>query len=96
MENMPQQAKHIVVHGRVQGVGFRYFVQHCGTRLGLAGNVRNSPDYSVEIIVEGDSTRIEQFLKEVRKGPPMSRVERVETHEIAVTGDYGSFQIEGW
>jgi acylphosphatase len=89
-------AKHIVVHGRVQGVGFRFFVQHVGSRLGLVGNVRNCPDSTVEIVVEGDSRGIAEFIKQVEKGPSAARVRRVDVLDQPVQGNYGSFSIEGW
>jgi acylphosphatase len=89
-------AKHIIVHGRVQGVGFRYFVQHMGNRLGLVGNVRNCPDSTVEIVVEGDAERIADLVKQVEKGPSMAWVRRVDVLDLPVQGTYGSFSIEGW
>ena len=93
---MARQAKRIVVHGRVQGVGFRYYVRRIGTRLELTGDVRNLADSTVEIEVVGEPRRIAAFIKEVEKGPPMARVERVEVYDLPVGSDYGSFLIEGW
>jgi acylphosphatase len=93
---MVTQAKRIIVHGRVQGVGFRYFVHHVGNRLGLTGNVRNCPDSTVEIIVEGNSTKIIEFINAVEKGPSLARVQRVDVADIPVEGKYGWFSIEGW
>ncbi len=93
---MATVAKHVVVHGRVQGVGFRFFVQHVGIQLGLTGDVRNCADSSVEIIVEGSPADIAQFLREVEKGPRLARVERLEVSDIEVSGKYGSFLVEGW
>ena len=93
---MASQARRIIVHGRVQGVGFRYFVQSAAGRLGLVGNVRNRRDGTVEIAVEGDEAVIEEFLKEVRKGPPFSRVDRLDVTEAPADGKYTSFRIEGW
>jgi acylphosphatase len=93
---MAFQARHIIVHGRVQGVGFRYFVQNIGSRLGLEGNVRNCEDGSVEIVAEGDSRSLAVFIREVEKGPPMSRVTRMDVHDVPATRHYSSFQIEGW
>lgn len=93
---MALQGKHIIVHGRVQGVGFRYFVQHVGSRLGLEGNVRNCEDGTVEIVAEGDGKSLMAFIKEVEQGPPMSRVTRVEVHDVPATRHYSSFLIEGW
>ena len=93
---MAVQAKQIIVHGRVQGVGFRYFVQHVGNRLGLTGNVRNCPDSTVEIVVEGDARKISDFIKQVEKGPSLSRVQHLDIIDIPVQDTYGSFSIEGW
>lgn len=89
-------AKQITVHGRVQGVGFRYYVQHVGNRLGLSGDVRNCPDSTVEIVAEGDASKIADFIKQVEKGPPLSRVQRMDILDIPVKGTYTSFLIEGW
>ena len=89
-------AKLITVHGRVQGVGFRYYVQHVGNRMGLCGDVRNCPDSTVEIVVEGDARTIANFIKKVEQGPSLARVERVDVVDIPVKGTYGSFLIEGW
>ena len=88
-------AKKITVHGRVQGVGFRYYVQHVGNRLGLNGDVRNCPDSTVEIVVEGDARTIADFIQQVEKGPPLARVQRVDALDIPVKGTYRSFLIEG-
>ncbi len=90
------QARRIAVHGRVQGVGFRFFVQHAAMRLGLTGNVRNCPDSTVEIVAEGNARAIAELIEQVKQGPRLSRVERVDAADIPVNGSYGSFSIEGW
>ena len=89
-------AKRIIVHGRVQGVGFRYFVQNIGRQLNLVGNVSNSPDMTVDIIVEGEPGKVADFIKVVEKGPSLSRVQRIDVLDIPVQGKYNSFLIEGW
>jgi acylphosphatase len=89
-------AKQITVHGRVQGVGFRYFVEHVGNRMGLRGNVRNCPDSTVEIVVEGDAGKVADFIRQVEKGPSLARVQRVDIVDIPAIGSYSSFSIEGW
>jgi acylphosphatase len=89
-------AKQITVHGRVQGVGFRYYVQHVGNRLGLNGDVRNCPDSTVEIVVEGDPRKMIEFVRQVKQGPSLARIERVDVLDIPVKGTYSSFSIEGW
>lgn len=77
-------------------MGFRYFVQHVAKELGLTGNVRNCPDSTVEILVEGDVADIERLIEEVRQGPPLSWVHRVDVVDIPAKGIYNSFLIEGW
>ena len=93
---MSAQAKQVTIHGRVQGVGFRYFVRNVGNRLGLVGDVRNCPDSTVEIVVEGNARKIAEFIKQVEKGPSLAWVQRVDIIDIPVRGTYGSFTIEGW
>ena len=90
------QAKQITVYGRVQGVGFRYFVQHAARKLGLSGDVRNCPDSTVEIFVQGEAEEIGKLLEEVKQGPPLSRVQRVGCIDVPVRGALDSFTIEGW
>jgi len=93
---MAAEAKRIIVHGRVQGVGFRFFVRDLGERLGLAGNVWNRYDRAVEIVVEGGPEQIAEFIQEVEMGPPMARVLRLEVEDLPATGAASRFQIEGW
>lgn len=69
---------HIIVSGRVQGVGFRAFVQFQATHSGLDGWVRNCTDGTVETEVEGDRGVIDVFLEQIRKGPALSRVDTVQ------------------
>ncbi len=67
-----------MVSGRVQGVGFRWFVQQAARRRGVLGHVRNLADGRVEIRVRGAAEQIAELLAEVRQGPPGARVEDVE------------------
>lgn len=70
-----QGCAHIVVLGRVQGVGFRAFTESAAGELCLKGFSRNLPDGSVEIEVEGDREAIEVLIGRLRLGPPLARVE---------------------
>ncbi len=82
------------MRGRVQGVGFRFFVLDRARKLGLVGYVRNLGDSrSVEVLAEGAREQLELLLKELGKGPPQSRVERVEKTWTSASGQYGSFGI---
>ena len=83
-----------VVRGRVQGVGFRQFVEWRARRLGLTGWVRNLPDgASVEVAAEGPRTALEELLRALREGPRLSRVDAVEAEWGAPTGRYRGFEI---
>jgi acylphosphatase len=90
------QAKLITVRGRVQGVGFRYFVKDAAASLGLTGNVWNCPDSTVEIVAEGNARAISKLIEQVKLGPRLAKVERVDAVDIPVEGTYVSFSIEGW
>jgi len=65
------------VYGRVQGVGFRFFVWRRAETLGLEGWVRNRWDGSVEVVAAGDQGQLESFLEQLRAGPRFARVDRV-------------------
>ena len=60
---------HVVVRGRVQGVGFRWYVRESARDLGLAGWVRNRPDGSVEVAVEGDDHSVKSMRDALVRGP---------------------------
>jgi acylphosphatase len=84
---------HAVVHGRVQGVGFRFFVLQSAAAQGVSGWVRNRLDDSVELFAEGDRPVLEQFLEQIRQGPPGSRVDRVEVEWLPAEGGFTGFSI---
>jgi acylphosphatase len=85
-------AIHAVVRGRVQGIGFRDYVETRARFLRLAGYVRNLPDgRSVEVIAEGPRDALEQLIEHLREGPAMSRVDAVEVEWVAPTGEYKDF-----
>ena len=68
---------HARIAGRVQGVGFRWFVREEARRLGLAGWVRNLPSGEVELVAEGSPAALDAFARTIGKGPPGARVEVV-------------------
>ena len=74
----------ITVVGRVQGVGFRYYTEDIANALGLSGWVRNNPERTVECEVQGEENLLEEFCKELRKGPPISRVKDLLITEVPV------------
>jgi acylphosphatase len=82
-----------VVHGLVQGVGYRWFVQRLASRLELSGWVANRPDGSVEVVAEGDDDDLAHLLAALREGPTAAAVTRVDTFEEPATGHLAGFTI---
>ena len=78
--------RHIVVRGRVQGVGYRAFVEEEATHRGIAGWVRNRRDGSVEALFAGESDVVEDLVAACRKGPYASRVDNLDLRE-GTTGE---------
>lgn len=81
------------VSGYVQGVFFRYFTQNIANRYGLTGWVKNLPDGRVEFEAEGAKGLLDDFLKEINRGPPGSSVSNVEIKWEKFTGEYKGFRI---
>jgi len=77
----------------VQGVGFRDYVQRRAVTRGLAGFVMNLKDGRVRARAEGPRALIEELVRELEKGPPLSRVERVSVRWLPPTGRYASFGV---
>lgn len=84
---------HAIVHGRVQGVGFRYFVHKRVDALGLAGMARNLADGTVEVYAEGERTALAQLERDLRRGPPAADVTRVEARYGPARGDTDAFHV---
>lgn len=81
------------VKGRVQGVGFRYFVQRQAWKLGLDGWVRNLRDGTVEIEAIGPPEQLDQLEKAIRRGPPGAYVEHVSCYRTEGEPDGSGFSI---
>jgi acylphosphatase len=88
---------HFLIRGRVQGVGFRWFVHREAADLGLRGWVRNTDAGEVEVVAAGDAETIAELRAELRKGSRGSRVDAVIEHELteAEGESLGAFEIEG-
>lgn len=74
---MARRIAHCLVRGRVQGVGFRWFVRRCALENRVRGWCANLPDGRVEVLAEGDGEGIDTLIAALRRGPPASRVEEV-------------------
>lgn len=76
----------ITVCGRVQGVGFRYFISAVAVRLGIYGWTRNNVDGTVSILAEGTQEVLNEFISYCKRGPSFSRVEKIETKRVDFSG----------
>jgi len=89
------EARRFLVRGRVQGVGFRWFVEREAHILGIAGWVRNNHDGSVEVLAQGTRDQLSGLRSRLGQGPRAARVDNVEEFEARATASISSFRIEG-
>ena len=86
-------ARKYIVVGRVQGVGFRWFVMRQGKSLGLTGWVRNLGDGSVEVWAEGADDGLDSLESVLRDGPPGAMVREIQAEKQPATGRYSGFDL---
>ena len=86
-------AVRIVVSGMVQGVGFRYFIQHHAEQLGLTGWVRNLANGDVEIEAQGDRSAVESLIAFARRGPRSAVVSKADVTWKSSGENYDRFEI---
>src|ERR1700730_6656644 len=89
------EGRRFVVRGRVQGVGFRWFVEREAHILGIAGWVRNNADGGVEVLAQGTRDQLAGLRSRLRQGPRAARVDGVEESEVGPVAGLTSFRIEG-
>lgn len=94
-EQPPTQARRFLVRGRVQGVGFRWFVEREAHILGIAGWVRNRSDGTVEVLAIGSRDQLSGLRSRLREGPRAARVDDVQEAEAEPVKGLNSFRIEG-
>lgn len=87
-------AVHIYAGGRVQGVGFRYFVLKEAAALDLSGTVRNTQDGRVEVWAEGPRSSLEALVQAVESGPSLASVKATEVRWGGATGRHVGFRVE--
>lgn len=81
------------IHGKVQGVGYRFFATRVARRLGLKGSIQNLRDSTVEAVVEGEAAAIDEWIRELREGPRYAEVSRIDQEKREFTGQYGDFDV---
>ena len=89
-----KELRHIRIHGKVQGVGYRFFATRVARRLGLKGSIQNQRDGSVEAIVEGDKKAIDEWIEELKEGPRYAEVTRIDQETKDFTGRLGDFDVK--
>lgn len=89
------EARRYIVRGRVQGVGFRWFVEREARILGVNGWVRNNPDGSVEVLAAGSNEQLSTLHRRLREGPRAARVDDVDVVPAQAPPGLSTFRIEG-
>ena len=90
---LAQHRLQATVHGRVQGVSFRYYTRRRATELGVAGYVRNAPDGTVEVVAEGQRVGLDELAAFLRVGPPAAVVTHVDLRWVAPTNAFDRFEV---
>ena len=91
--SVARTAAEIIVEGRVQGVGYRDFVRRRAIGLGLGGYVMNLRDGRVRVHAEGARDVIEDLMRQLEKGPPLSRVDRVAVRWLLPGRRFAGFEV---
>lgn len=86
---------HAIIEGRVQGVNFRYFVLRKADKLGVSGWVRNTYQGQVEVLAEGNRSKLELLLGHLRIGPPSSFVSEVKSKWGKSSSNFTNFSVKG-
>jgi len=87
---MERISRHLIITGRVQGVGFRFYMERKARELGVTGWVRNRRDGAVEAMVQGSSGAVEAMIAWARRGPPSAVVSEVRVTEAS--GEFVTFE----
>jgi acylphosphatase len=90
---MPVKSIYLVISGRVQGVGFRYFARQKAQELQISGWVKNTPDGKLEIEAEGDSQNLDAFIEWMRIGPSRAVVRSFSNSEVSPIRNFTNFII---
>ncbi len=94
LADMAKEQRIIKIHGKVHGVGYRFFATRVARRLGLKGSIENIRDGYVEAIVEGDKGVIDEWIEELKEGPRYAEVTNIEQETKDYTGRLGDFDVK--
>lgn len=84
----------IQIHGKVQGVGYRFFATRVARRMGLKGWIQNMRDGSVEAAVEGEKQAIDEWLEELKEGPRYAEVTSIDQETKEFSGRLADFDVK--
>lgn len=90
---MNQQRARLIIEGRVQGVWFRESTRREAVNHGVYGWVRNRPEGTVEVLMEGPKDQVDALASWCRQGPPSARVDRVQESQEEWKGEFDSFEV---
>lgn len=91
---MPKELRHIRIIGKVQGVGYRFFATRVARRLGLKGWIQNNRDATVEAMVEGEKSAIDEWIEELKEGPRYAEVTNIEQETKDFSGKLPDFDVK--
>ncbi len=91
---MAKEHRLINIHGKVQGVGYRFFATRVARRLGLKGWIQNNRDGSVEAAVEGEKGSIDEWIEELKEGPRYAEVTKIDQDTKEFTGRLPDFDVK--
>ncbi len=89
----PEARLHIIIHGHVQGVNFRYYTIRTAQHLGLTGWVANRRDMTVETVAEGRREALDELLAFLHRGSPSSVVRKIDVEQETPTGEFKRFGV---
>ena len=91
---MSKLGVHLIVEGRVQGVGFRYFSQRIGTENNVKGFVRNLADGNVEVVAEGPEAKLKLLLEWCWQGPDYASVSDIQVKWLDQKNEFSEFNVQ--
>ena len=91
---MAKEQRVIRIHGKVQGVGYRFFATRVARRLGLKGNIQNNRDGTVDAVVEGEKSVIDDWIEELKEGPRYAEVTKIDQETKDFSGHLGDFDVK--
>lgn len=89
-----KEMRFVRIHGKVHGVGFRFFATRVARRLALKGSIQNMRDGTVEAQVEGEAKSIDEWIEEIREGPRYAEITSIEQEKKDFTGKLADFDVK--